>query len=199
MARYFTLNIIICMLCFSMVYAQEQIDSDYYDPSFSSLLRTVEKYHLDPNTPFWKHFRAGEYNYALGELRYVLRYFPNHPTALMLMESIAKIRKMPDVVIPHYERALTLYPQYARTYAQYGGFLINIGRIDEGITKLKRSIEIDPQFALGHALLARAYWRQGNWELSHDFAQRAKELGYRGELLDGLHEHNPAQGKLRKD
>jgi serine/threonine-protein kinase len=41
--------------------------------------------------------------------------------------------------------AIGLNPNYATAYHWYGNFLTNIGRIDEGLTKLEKARELDPQ------------------------------------------------------
>ena len=76
------------------VYAEEQVGLDYFDPKYKGTLATVERYHLTRET-FWKDFESRQYGQALNELKYVLRYFPNHPRALQLMELVAKTMDQP--------------------------------------------------------------------------------------------------------
>jgi Tfp pilus assembly protein PilF len=157
-------------------------NNDFFAPNRDEiLLQNVEKYHLGPNN-FWEKYRSGKFNYALQELDFVLRYYPNHPKALLLVGSIAKLTQSPSVAIPYYDKALRLFPQYALTHAQYGAFLVEIGNIAGGIAKLKEAIKMDPNLAPARAWLADAYQRKGELELARQEAVRAKELGYRGTI-----------------
>lgn len=158
------------------VYGREEVDLDYFDPRFKGTLMTVEKYHLTPST-FWKHYSAREYNYALGELKFVLRYFPNHPEALVLLGGVARLKKTPSVAVYYYERAIMLYPQYALTHGQYGNYLVGIDELEKGMEQLRRAIQIDPKLPIAYVWLSEAYDRLGDSELARQAADKAKELG----------------------
>lgn len=56
--------------------------------------------------------REARIGYAIEELNYTLRKFPNHPKALMLMELAAKLNKTPTLAIPYFEKALKFYPEH---------------------------------------------------------------------------------------
>jgi len=156
--------------------AQEAPDRDYFDPKYKVELATVEKYHLTKET-FWMEFESRRYHYALGELKFVLRHFPNHPKALQLMELVAKMMNQPHLVIPYYEKAVRLYPQYALTHAQYGNYLVDIGLTEQGIGRLQKAIEIDPKLTVAYYWLWDAYTKNGNLEMARQIAEKAKELG----------------------
>jgi predicted Zn-dependent protease len=119
---------------------------------------------------------------AAEEISYILARFPNHPDALLLAGLLAAVLKRPDLPVTYYERALELYPQYAVTWAQYGDYLVKIGRTANGIQKLEEATKIDPTFAAAYGWLARAYLRTGNREASRRAAERATELGYTGKI-----------------
>jgi Tfp pilus assembly protein PilF len=61
-------------------------------------------------------------------------------------------------------------------------YLVDIGKIDAGIQKLQKAIEIDPGLGQAHAWLAKAYYKNGNSELARQAAEKAKALGYRGKI-----------------
>jgi len=167
------------------VKAQEVIDNDYFSETRSNgLLRNVEQYHLSRHMGFWVEFKRGQYAYALKELQFVLRYFPNHPRALALLGALARIKKTPSLPIVYYERAIKLYPQRAFTYAQYGDYLIDVGNRKVGISLLEKAIQLDPKLPQAHAWLAKAYQQQGNLELARQEAKIAKELRYKGKVPD---------------
>lgn len=158
------------------------LNKDYFDLKDRQeliLLGNVEKYHLGPEK-FWKWYSAGKFYSAIDEIKFVLRYFPNHPNALELLGFTAKLNKTPSLAIPYFENALSLYPQYGLTHAQYGKYLVEIGRLEEGITRLKKAIEIDPKLAVAYEWLSKAYSKSGDMELGRQAAEKAKELGYKG-------------------
>jgi Tfp pilus assembly protein PilF len=143
----------------------------------SSILRDVERYHLGPDN-FWMKYRAGQFRLAMDELKFVLRYFPNHPKALSLMGVLAKLTKSPSSVVVYYERALRLYPERAITHAQYGAYLSDIGQNDAGIKKLQKAVEIDPKLNAAYVWLAEAYMKSGKSELAARALEDAQALSY---------------------
>jgi len=149
---------------------------DYFDPRHRVELATVEKYHLGKEN-FWAEFEARRYNYALLELKYVLNNFPNHPRALQLMELVAKLTSKPHIVISYYEKAVTLYPGYAFTHAQYGNYLVSTGQTEKGIEKLQRALQMDPKLVVAYYWLWEAYTKKGSVEEARQIAEKAKELG----------------------
>ncbi len=143
---------------------------------------TATQHHVDV-VPGW--LRQGRINDAIADLKYTLERFPNHPKALQYMGLVSKLTNNTEMAIAYYQQALSLYPQYAVTHAQYGQYLLSIGIIDKAIESLKRSIAIEPKSATSYALLAQAYSKQGNSELASEAAARAKELGYKGPGIEG--------------
>ena len=123
---------------------------------------------------------SGNYSQAYQELYYVLDRIPNHPKGLQILGSLAQLTKKESIAVSYYEKALSKYPQWPLTYAQYGQFLLEIGQVDNAIEKLKRATEIDPKLVGGFALLAKAYSKKGNNDLAREAAAKAKELGYQG-------------------
>jgi Tfp pilus assembly protein PilF len=155
---------------------------DYFDPNPDTqrLRKNVEFHHL--GQPFWVRYRAGEYDKALAELDYTLVRFPNHPRALALLGSVARLMKRTALPLRYFERALSLYPQYAVTHAQYGMYLVEIGQVEPGVAHLNGALEREPDSALAHAGLAIAYQKSGNSVLAHEFLQKARKFGYTGKI-----------------
>jgi Tfp pilus assembly protein PilF len=145
-------------------------------------LKLVEDYHV---TPVPSSIREGRLNAALADLNYTLERFPNHPRALQFVSVVAQLRKQPGVAFPYFEKAVNLFPQHALTHSQYGLFLVSVGEIDKGLQVLERSIEIDPKLSAGYAALAHAYAKKGDLPRSREAAQKARELGFNGELPAG--------------
>jgi tetratricopeptide (TPR) repeat protein len=128
----------------------------------------------------------GRIGNAIADLQYTLERFPNHPEALLYMGLVARITKNPGLAFTYYQNALTQYPQYAITHFQYGQFLLRVGDVDKAIEALKRSIAIDPKWAGGHAGLAHAYAKKGDMVKAREATDKARELGYTGQLPPGL-------------
>lgn len=161
----------------------ELINQDFFtaenDVSTKTLLHSVDKFHTSLFVP---HIKQGRYEEALGDLKYTLNRFPNHLTALSYMGVYAAATKNFAVGVPYFEKAIRHYPGYAITRAQYGIYLVRVGRIDTGIEKLKIAIEMDPQLAYAHAWIAEAYNRSGKLALARDASSRARKLGYKGKI-----------------
>lgn len=176
------------MILFILIpaHSQERVDLDYFNPAFMKELAEVEKYHFSEAT-FWKQFKSGQYKSALEELKFILRYFPNHPRALHFLGPLGKLMAVPPLAAPYYERALRLYPQYPLSHVQYGTYLMEIGELDDAIKRLDEAVKIDPAFSPGFAKLAEAHAQKGNLETANRAAERARELGYK-ERIPGLEE-----------
>ena len=99
---------------------------------------------------------------------------------------IARLSKRVSLPIPFYENAIRLYPQYPLTHVQYGSYLVDIDLPEEGIPKIVKAIEMDPDMAIAHVSLAKAYQKTGKRDLAFREAQRARELGYKGDMLDTI-------------
>jgi tetratricopeptide (TPR) repeat protein len=167
----------------SPVSAEDQYNDYFAAGRDEQLLRNVERYHIR-SEQFWQNYKGGRFKLALSDVDFVLRYFPNHPQALMLVGSIASLVKNHALAIFYYEKALNLYPQYAVTRAQYGRYLTAIDRVDEGIAQLKKALEIDSNLVTAYVWLAEAYHKSGDLELSRKAAEEARGLGYKGKLSE---------------
>jgi predicted Zn-dependent protease len=161
--------------------------SEYLD-----LLDNVETNHL--NKQVLRDFSSGRYEYVIDNLKYTLGAFPNHPLALAMMASVARLTNKVTLGAPFFEKAVHLYPQYAITHAQYGEFLVSFQFYDEGIAKLKDALQIDPKLAIANAWLAEAYFKTGKVDLGTDSAIKARKYGFRGEI-SGYKENRDSPNK----
>ena len=129
---------------------------DYYLKDTVSEVRiaamNVKKYHLSEET-FWRHYRAGRKERAMGEAIFVLRVFPNHPEALGYLSFICRELDEPSTAIPFFERALRLYPNRAYTRAQYGSYLGSVGQKNAGRIYLEEALRIDPELVVARGWL----------------------------------------------
>jgi predicted Zn-dependent protease len=159
-----------------------QVENDYFDAgsnrSVKQRLYNVERFHM--NKSVLENISSGKYQYALNDINFTLRYFPNHPKALQLLTTIAALTKKRALPIPYFEKAINLYPSHAITHAQYGWFFVSIGDLDNGIQKLNYSVQVDPKLTAAYVWLAQAHEKKGDLKLAREARERAKELGYRG-------------------
>jgi|CXWL01.1.fsa_nt_gi tetratricopeptide (TPR) repeat protein len=184
-------NWLLCVVAIAMgltlvavvgVFAEEERDKDYFDPEAQGLLGMVEQYHLVSGTPFWSYYKNidRDYSHALNELKFILRYFPNHPKALTLLGVVAKQVQVPMLPIPYFEKALVMYPQHAITHAQFGAYLVEIDKVDRGIEVLKTAVKIDPKLEAAYGWLAGAYKKKGDTHAAEQAQEESAKLGLRG-------------------
>jgi Tfp pilus assembly protein PilF len=192
MTRLFAINLFVFILFLACPTAQAAgidhgatgtLNLDYFNPSNDPHIRWL-KGDLDGahTKPAIRAFAQGDLKTVRVELDYILIRFINHPQALALAVAFATSTKNPTWAIPHFERALGVYPQYAITHAQYGNYLTSIGMVDNGIEKLKKATEMDPKLIGAHVWLSVAYKKAGNDELAREAAEKARALGYKGRL-----------------
>ena len=159
------------------------VDKNYFakskDTRTAKLLDNVERNHFSKHN-YLKFFLSGDYESAIGELWYVLWVFPNHPKALRQLELLSKKTGQYHLPLKFYSYALKLYPQYAITYAQFGSYLVDMGKVKKGIQILKKALKIDPKLILGHVWIAKAYHKLGSLEQAQRSYNKAKRLGYKG-------------------
>jgi TolB-like protein/DNA-binding winged helix-turn-helix (wHTH) protein/lipoprotein NlpI len=104
-----------------------------------------------------------------------------------------------------FKRAIELNPNYATAHQWYGGYLISLGRFDEGISEIKRAQELDPLSPIINASVgwfhyfARRYDEaiqegrkalslEGNTAIAHYFlAQAYIEKGMYDDAIAELH------------
>jgi tetratricopeptide (TPR) repeat protein len=160
--------------------ARAQAPTDYYitksDPAAANLLDRVEKYHLGPGI---QNVRAHQYQYAYGELDFILRYIPNHPQALMLMSEVCVKWKQPARcnADAYLEKALQVNPGAADTYTIQGIYLQNTGRIEQAIESYKKALERNPSSVNAHYNLGLAYAGKKDFVKANEHAQQAYDLG----------------------
>jgi tetratricopeptide (TPR) repeat protein len=136
---------------------------DYYaisgDPFSIYILPIVENGHLGLKTNprgFWKEYNLGRWTNAVGELKYVLNVFPNHPRALYLMTRLADLLHDPGLPIAYFEKALRMYPDRPETRVQYGAYLVQKGETMLGLAQLDQALAANPNLITAIAWRTRA-------------------------------------------
>jgi len=128
------------------------------------------------------YIRENKMDAAILDVKYTLDRFANHPKGLQMAIIVSRLSKQTSLAVFYFERALKLYPQHAITYAQYGMFLLGSGQVDAAIARLKQAVEIDTKMVGAYALLAKAYSKHGDTELAVQAAEKARALGFKGEI-----------------
>ena len=144
-------------------YEEGWLNQNYFEAARSEfsldLLANVERNHFAQGN-FWAKYKAGDLDRALGDLKYALLVFPNHPKALHMMTLICKTQKDATTPIMYFEKAVRLFPDVAYTQAQYGAYLLSTGETSAAIPRIKEALKLDPNMPYALALLAEAQEKQ---------------------------------------
>lgn len=171
----------VCALAFACVclhsaptFAQ-QVNLDYYKSAGMIDLRDVERFHVGPAMD---ELRVRRYEAAIAHIEFVLRHFPNHPQALMLMIEVCAQWKSPrcDPTEP-FENAIAVNPNVAATYTLQGIYLYRIQRLPAAAASFEKALTLDPDSVNAHYNLGLVYVETRQFELANVHAQRAYQLG----------------------
>jgi len=146
-------------------YEEGWLNQNYFDApktTFSmEILANAERNHFGQGN-FWSKYKAGDLDRALGDLKYILLVFPNHPRALHMMTLICKTQKDAMTPIMYFEKAVRLFPDVAYTQAQYGAYLLSTGETSAAMSRINEALRIDPTMPYALALLSEAQSKQKN-------------------------------------
>jgi tetratricopeptide (TPR) repeat protein len=181
-ARGFPSRILVTcgILAFTATAEAQPQYNDYYKARTSkggaALIRKVELYHLEPATT---KMQAGKYQYALGDVEFILRYFPNHPRGLALISELCDVkwRNTRCDSESAMRMAIEINPNASATYVVNGVHLQRRGRVPEAIQSYQRAIALDPRSANAHYNLGLIYLEQKQFDLANHHAQLAYALG----------------------
>lgn len=157
--------------------------------------RLVEKFHFDNEYAAFLKGKTtantlGSSNIQVaGGFAYVLKAFPNHPTALFAIERLGRMlnsEKLEGTEYPlecWYVRAFKITPDDPVVRAMYGIYLANRGRSAEALSNLKIAdagllSDANMQYNIG-----LTYFKLGKYEQAQINAMRAAKAGFQ---LDGL-------------
>ncbi len=153
----------------------QQGDNDYYTSQSMPLLRTVEQYHLIPGE---EKLRNRNYESAYGDFSFILRYFPNHPRALLAMVHLcSEWRSQHCLLDTVFEKAIAVRPNEPGTFVVSGIYLHRIKRYKEAIAAFERALALDPESMNAHYNVALTYVETRQYALANEHAQRAYALG----------------------
>ena len=166
------------LLIFGVAATAQQGNRDYYTARSANdieLLTAVEKYHLQLS---YDELSAKRYEAALGDAKFILHYFPNHPKALMLLAAICNRWQSPDCNPDEwFEKAVSRNPAVSETHVMYAIYLHRTKRFDAAVKSYKQALEIDPMSLNAHYNLGLAYVDLKQYELANQHAQKSYALG----------------------
>lgn len=157
--------------------------------------RVVERFHFDNEYAAFLKGKTtantiGSSGLAVGAgFQYVLKSFPNHPTALYAMEQLGfrlKSERLPGTQYPlecWFVRAFKITPDDPVVRAMYGIYLANRGRSKEAIHNLEladQALSDDPNMQYNIGLMN---FKLGRFDQAQMNSMRAKKIGFQ---LDGL-------------
>lgn len=157
--------------------------------------RTVEKYHFDNEYAAFLRGKTtantlGSSNlHVAAGFSYVLKSFPNHPTALFAMERLGRqlnSERPQGSDFPlecWYIRAFKMTPDDPVVRAMYGIYLANRGRSAEALSNLKIADSALPGDANMQYNIGLTHFKLGKYELAQLNAMRAAKAGFQ---LNGL-------------
>lgn len=147
---------------------------NYYEGD-SGHIWAVEKYHLGPAK---QKLSDGRTTYAMQDIEFMLRHFPNNPNALMLLEPAAQRLGQPDMPVRYFKQAIDAYPDEAMTYLVYGMYLQKRGQTGDAIAQYQRALALNPKLPDGHYNLGLALVKSKRYAEANAHAVSAYQLGH---------------------
>jgi len=175
------------LLCIVAGVAIAEVDihraNDYYANKASPAIANVESFHLGPCE---KRFAERDFPKAFGECAFILRIFPNHPTALLLTTEICTQWKSPDCLLDDlFDKAVAINPKAATTFVVQGIYRHQTKQYDQAIQSFTYALNLDPNLINAHYNIALTYLETKQFDLANEHAQKAYSLGA---TLPGLRE-----------
>lgn len=180
-AHFFTLAgtaVLIALAAPGTSFGQPANHDYYFDRSNTSLLQVlgnVESHHLPQGA---QKARERRYEAALADYEFILRYFPNHPKALLALGELCTAWRSPKCNAEEwFARGIAINPQVAGTYTVHGIYLLRQRRANEAIENLKQAVALDTSSLNAHYNLGLAYLELKQHELANEHGQKAYALG----------------------
>jgi hypothetical protein len=170
-------GVLVSAFCAGQVSAQTP--NDYYMASSTAataeLLKNVEGYHLAQGI---QEMRDKRPHAAWADFDFMLRYFPNHPRALLLMGDVCEVWHNAKCDMESYlAKAVKMSPDNDGVYLAKGVYLQKRGRLKDAIESYKKSLELNASSANVHYNLGLAYVAAKQYELANEHAQKAYGMG----------------------
>lgn len=157
--------------------------NDYYAAKGSPAIANVESFHLGPCE---KRLAERDYARTLSECGFILKIFPNHPTALLLTADACAQWKSPKCMMDDvFAKAIAINPRVAQTYVLQGIYRHQSKQYEPAIQSFTYALELDPNSMNAHYNVGLTYCETKQFELANEHAQKAYSLGA---TLPGLRE-----------
>jgi tetratricopeptide (TPR) repeat protein len=154
--------------------AQIVVERDYYTSSDTELLNNLNRYHVLPaEQKISKHL----YVYARADIDFILRYYPNHPQALLLLVQLCNEPGQRCDLDLIFESAIAINPSAAGTYVTQGVYLHRVKRYADAIKAYKSALSLNPSSVNAHYNLGLAYIETKQYVLANEEAGHAYALG----------------------
>lgn len=150
-------------------------DGCNYFEGDSAHIGVVENYHLGPARAKLADGRA---NYALEDVKFILRHFPNNPNALMLLDDLSKRLGQPTLPDQYFKQAIAAYPEEPMTYVVHGMFLQRRGRTADAIGQYEQAVSLNPNLPDAHYNLGLALVKAKRYADANTHAIAAYRLGH---------------------
>lgn len=147
---------------------------NYYEGD-SEHIWAVENYHLGPAK---KKLADGRTGYAMKDIEFMLRHFPNNPNALMLLPDAARRLGQPDMPARYFKQAIDAYPDEAMTYLVHGMYLQKRGQTAQAIAQYQQALSLNPNLPDGHYNLGLALVKSKRYAEANAHAVSAYRLGH---------------------
>ena len=132
-------------------------------------------YHLPPCE---KALQGRNFAKAVAECHFILRIYPNHPRALLLMAKTCEQWASPMCRIDEYlERAIQVNPTAAPTYVVQGIHLHNVKRYPQAKQAYEMALKLDDKSVNAHYNLGLTCIELKDYACANEQAQKAYALG----------------------
>lgn len=162
--------------------------NNYYAGANPQQLKNLQKNHINPaiihmqNTQYLfdekGNKKDGNFKVVLGDIDFVLRYIPNHPTALDLLDRLCLMWEKPDIALSYHDRAIKAFPREFASYVLLGRFLLLIEKPQAALVNFDHALKLNPNNGLIHHYLAVTYQKLNQPSKAQEHASRASQLGH---------------------
>ncbi|MCJ7557236.1 MAG: hypothetical protein MUP90_10035 [Gammaproteobacteria bacterium] len=159
------------------------------DPAFARAWSALAAAHLtlpvyDPSAD-----RADEWRDAESLARQALSLDPDIAEALAVMADLTRAKGQWQQADAYYHRAMALEPGSVTPVLWYAEFLLDVGRVKEGLARNLEAVALDPLSPGANMNLASNYGVLGEHQQALKYALVAADLGHKGGLLQAAHSY----------
>lgn len=170
------------------------------------LVACVERSVEDRLTEIQQMLRESRYEEAIAELRSILDTSPDHPHANFLLAAAFRRTSQPTLAVWPLEKAFADPDFQVRAGIQLGSLHLSLGNPTDAIRVAERLLEVEPQNAEAHRILARAYLADKRFEEALEEtewlveADPSRPIGFvlKGSVLSEMERYDEAEAAFRE-